>query len=69
MGQCDVIDKQNRKRIDSQSISTSNEDSQSDTFIKRQIKNNPFALFSGIVPGTKWCGTGDIATSYSDLGE
>ncbi|CAL1687760.1 unnamed protein product [Lasius platythorax] len=26
-------------------------------------------LFSGILPGTKWCGTGDIAESYHDLGD
>ncbi|CAD6208422.1 GSCOCG00003434001-RA-CDS [Cotesia congregata] len=25
-------------------------------------------LFSGILPGTKWCGTGDIAENYHDLG-
>ncbi|CAG9860053.1 unnamed protein product [Phyllotreta striolata] len=31
--------------------------------------SNPFTLFSGIVPGTKWCGTGDIAKDYYDLGE
>ncbi|CAB3387398.1 Hypothetical predicted protein [Cloeon dipterum] len=30
--------------------------------------NNPVAIFSGIVPGTKWCGTGDIAATYYDLG-
>ncbi|XP_018318994.1 uncharacterized protein LOC108732605 isoform X2 [Agrilus planipennis] len=32
------------------------------------LPSNPFALFSGIIPGTKWCGTGDIAMSYYDLG-
>ncbi|XP_055843038.1 uncharacterized protein LOC129909908 [Episyrphus balteatus] len=26
------------------------------------------SIFSGIIPGTKWCGTGDIAETYSDLG-
>ncbi|GAB0087242.1 uncharacterized protein DMENIID0001_015350 [Sergentomyia squamirostris] len=26
------------------------------------------SLFSGIIPGTKWCGTGDIANTYHDLG-
>ncbi|XP_072751663.1 uncharacterized protein [Anoplolepis gracilipes] len=26
-------------------------------------------LFSGILPGTKWCGTGDIADNYHDLGD
>nr|CAI5821665.1 unnamed protein product [Callosobruchus analis] len=30
--------------------------------------NNPFSLLSGIIPGTKWCGTGDIAKDYFDLG-
>ncbi|XP_030567771.1 uncharacterized protein LOC115767614 [Drosophila novamexicana] len=29
---------------------------------------SPFSLLSGIIPGTKWCGTGDIAETYSDLG-
>ncbi|GLV32967.1 uncharacterized protein CBL_08971 [Carabus blaptoides fortunei] len=33
------------------------------------LANNPFTLFSGIIPGTKWCGTGDIATNYHDLGK
>uniref|UniRef100_C6FFT9 Phospholipase A2 n=1 Tax=Phlebotomus arabicus TaxID=578135 RepID=C6FFT9_9DIPT len=26
------------------------------------------SILSGILPGTKWCGTGDIAQSYHDLG-
>jgi len=26
-------------------------------------------MMSGILPGTKWCGLGDLATSYDDLGE
>ncbi|XP_012285622.1 uncharacterized protein LOC105702550 [Orussus abietinus] len=30
---------------------------------------NPLTLFSGILPGTKWCGSGDIATNYHDLGQ
>ncbi|XP_050505753.1 uncharacterized protein LOC126884018 [Diabrotica virgifera virgifera] len=29
---------------------------------------SPFTLLNGIVPGTKWCGTGDIAKNYFDLG-
>ncbi|EFA07968.1 phospholipase A2B precursor [Tribolium castaneum] len=32
------------------------------------LANNPFVLLSGIIPGTKWCGTGDIAKDYYDLG-
>ncbi|XP_058835045.1 uncharacterized protein LOC131692182 [Topomyia yanbarensis] len=30
---------------------------------------SPFSLLSGIIPGTKWCGTGDIAETYHDLGD
>lgn len=30
---------------------------------------NIFSLLNGIVPGTKWCGTGDIAKDYFDLGQ
>ncbi|KAJ1530810.1 hypothetical protein ONE63_005658 [Megalurothrips usitatus] len=37
---------------------------------KRKIDDNPdpSSLLSGILPGTKWCGTGDIASNYFDLG-
>lgn len=31
--------------------------------------SSPFSLLSGIIPGTKWCGTGDIADTYHDLGD
>lgn len=27
-----------------------------------------YTLLNGIIPGTKWCGTGDIADTYYDLG-
>ncbi|ETN67803.1 hypothetical protein AND_000373 [Anopheles darlingi] len=33
------------------------------------FKTGSFSLLSGIIPGTKWCGTGDIAESYHDLGD
>ncbi|KFB49061.1 AGAP000899-PA-like protein [Anopheles sinensis] len=37
---------------------------------KRGIfQSGSFSLLSGIIPGTKWCGTGDIAESYHDLGD
>lgn len=32
------------------------------------LAGNPLSLFSGVFPGTKWCGTGDVAKSYHDLG-
>uniref|UniRef100_U5EP92 Phospholipase A2 n=1 Tax=Corethrella appendiculata TaxID=1370023 RepID=U5EP92_9DIPT len=32
------------------------------------FQTNPLSLLSGIIPGTKWCGTGDIAKGYHDLG-
>ncbi|KAK3909488.1 Phospholipase A2 isozymes PA3A/PA3B/PA5 [Frankliniella fusca] len=37
---------------------------------RRKIDDSPDpkSLLSGILPGTKWCGTGDIAANYFDLG-
>lgn len=67
MSQCDIVDRQNRKRIDSRSVPKGDAIEKAD--VKNQFKNNPLSLFSGIIPGTKWCGTGDIATTYADLGE
>lgn len=32
------------------------------------LAGNPLSLFSGVFPGTKWCGTGDIAKNFHDLG-
>lgn len=29
---------------------------------------NPLTLLNGVVPGTKWCGLGDLAHNYHDLG-
>lgn len=66
MNQCDIVEKQNKRRIESRSVEP--DDGGEKNFLNRQFKNNPFSLFSGIIPGTKWCGTGDIATTYSDLG-
>lgn len=33
------------------------------------LSGNPFSLLSGVFPGTKWCGTGDIAKNFHDLGQ
>lgn len=65
MNQCDIVEKQNLKRITNRSTHESDDE----TPKAFQFKNNPFSVFSGIIPGTKWCGTGDIATTYSDLGK
>lgn len=64
MNQCDIVEKQNEKRNQRRNTLPADDDS-SRVF---QFKNNPFSVFSGIIPGTKWCGTGDIATTYNDLG-
>lgn len=29
---------------------------------------NPLTLLNGVVPGTKWCGLGDLAHDFHDLG-
>ncbi|XP_071654164.1 uncharacterized protein [Temnothorax longispinosus] len=34
-----------------------------------RIAASSITLFSGILPGTKWCGTGDLAENYHDLGD
>lgn len=65
MNQCDIVEKQNQKRMNNRRTHQSNDE----TPKAFQFKNNPFSVFSGIIPGTKWCGTGDIATTYSDLGK
>lgn len=33
------------------------------------LSGNPFSLLSGVFPGTRWCGTGDVARNFHDLGE
>ncbi|CAG9827690.1 unnamed protein product [Diabrotica balteata] len=38
------------------------------TIERSTASKSPFTLLNGIVPGTKWCGTGDIAKNYFDLG-
>lgn len=65
MNQCDIVDKQNEMN---RHPHLSKEQRSVDGGGAGLFPQNPFSLLSGIVPGTKWCGTGDIATSYSDLG-
>ncbi|XP_015592725.1 uncharacterized protein LOC107266601 [Cephus cinctus] len=59
MRQCDILDKMQGENSHTLStIPKGNGDG-----------INPLSLLSGIIPGTKWCGTGDIAENYHDLGE
>uniref|UniRef100_A0A1B0D9R1 phospholipase A2 n=1 Tax=Phlebotomus papatasi TaxID=29031 RepID=A0A1B0D9R1_PHLPP len=66
MMQCQMID--HMRKVKRQGTT-----SDTDQTTKRQHQTGYFSgaglsLFSGIIPGTKWCGTGDIATTYHDLG-
>ncbi|XP_063703588.1 uncharacterized protein LOC134833256 [Culicoides brevitarsis] len=70
MYQCELVDKAEQKTRDDYL-----EEMQSDQPIQESrgglFDNQAFpsiSLLSGIIPGTKWCGTGDIAKSYHDLG-
>ncbi|XP_004523927.1 uncharacterized protein LOC101450118 [Ceratitis capitata] len=74
MNQCERVDKltySSRSRGKSIDVSASN-DSSTNNGVSNLAANifpkSPFSLLSGIIPGTKWCGTGDIAETYSDLG-
>ncbi|XP_055681716.1 phospholipase A2 hemilipin isoform X2 [Lutzomyia longipalpis] len=65
MMQCQTID--HIRKVKRQGVSDTEQTS------KRQHETGYFSgaslsLLSGIIPGTKWCGTGDIATTYHDLG-
>lgn len=44
---------------------------ESSTNDSTEMSNNlwaPWSLWNGIVPGTKWCGVGDIADTFEELG-
>ncbi|XP_076756362.1 uncharacterized protein LOC143426656 [Xylocopa sonorina] len=60
MEQCELLDKIQHESVTSSADTTSKGN--------RGI-SNVWTLFSGVVPGTKWCGAGDIAENYHDLGE
>lgn len=78
MQQCDEVDK-NRDLSKSQELvpfyqkQTASTDGAETNKASRDDSGgsgfqNPLSLFSGVFPGTKWCGTGDIAKNYHDLG-
>lgn len=49
MNQCDIVDNQNKRRIESRSVDA--DDDGSKVLVTQKFKNNPFSLFSGIFPG------------------
>ncbi|KZC14498.1 PREDICTED: uncharacterized protein LOC107192557 [Dufourea novaeangliae] len=61
MQQCELLDKIQHDVLSSTTTSTLSRGS--------RVVTNSLSLLSGILPGTKWCGTGDIAESYHDLGQ
>ncbi|XP_054727643.1 uncharacterized protein LOC129237166 [Anastrepha obliqua] len=74
MNQCERVDKityASRNRAKSIDVNA-NKDSSTNNGVTNLASTifpkSPFSLLSGIIPGTKWCGTGDIAETYSDLG-
>jgi len=73
MYQCELIENQ-MEEANAVGAVAQEEKPQSDQAVQ-ESRSNLFAnsfesitLLSGIIPGTKWCGTGDIATTYHDLG-
>ncbi|XP_025415862.1 uncharacterized protein LOC112687397 isoform X3 [Sipha flava] len=66
ISQCDLLDPHqvNPEEIKLRSIGSSGGETDSNG-IQTTTSNS---LYSGILPGTKWCGSGDLATSYFDLG-
>ncbi|XP_015523893.2 group 3 secretory phospholipase A2 [Neodiprion lecontei] len=60
MRQCELLEEMQEDAISTLPIDATNRSN------KPSI--NPLSLLFGILPGTKWCGTGDIADNYHDLG-
>lgn len=51
MEQCDLVDKQSAHIIQTRSNDDDEDEASMQTFMNRQFPNNPFSLFSGILPG------------------
>ncbi|XP_033189786.1 uncharacterized protein LOC117156657 isoform X2 [Bombus vancouverensis nearcticus] len=60
MQQCELLDKIQHDTLSTEMSHTENKGSHG--------VGSVLSLLSGILPGTKWCGTGDIAENYHDLG-
>ncbi|KAI8127995.1 Phospholipase A2 isozymes PA3A/PA3B/PA5 [Lucilia cuprina] len=74
MNQCERVDKltyaaRNTGKSSDTAVATSNSQNNVALNLAANIfPKSPLSILSGIIPGTKWCGTGDIAETYSDLG-
>ncbi|XP_043264352.1 uncharacterized protein LOC122404466 isoform X1 [Colletes gigas] len=60
MLQCELLDKIQHNALVTSTMGTLSRGN--------HVVSNSLSLLSGILPGTKWCGTGDIAENYHDLG-
>jgi len=64
--QCDLLDPH---RVNPDEVKLRTFDSAADSNgIPPTTKTVSNSLYSGILPGTKWCGSGDLATTFFDLG-
>jgi len=67
IGQCDLLDPTKVKAGDVRPRTSGTPDGgDADSNGIQTTTSN--SLYSGILPGTKWCGSGDLATTFFDLG-
>lgn len=69
MEKCDIVDRQEMHKIQTRSNADTKdekeaEDDDDDSFMNRQFPNNPFSLFSGIIPG-EWGVVGGYLYLYN----
>uniref|UniRef100_A0A8D8SPX6 Phospholipase A2 n=1 Tax=Cacopsylla melanoneura TaxID=428564 RepID=A0A8D8SPX6_9HEMI len=65
MKQCQLLAPVPKKKFEVKPTSMNTEK------VKSNVDTQPtsaYPLLNGIIPGTKWCGTGDIADTYFDMG-
>ncbi|CAG0916240.1 unnamed protein product [Notodromas monacha] len=62
------VEKLSKERVTPASVTTTKSPVRP-LVIREAIMRGPLTLIRGILPGTKWCGNGDIAETYQDLGE
>lgn len=65
MLQCDKLDPGRIRKLSAGGVGGSAFENTEDS---NDVPTTPNTLMSGILPGTKWCGKGDLAKNYFDLG-